>query len=91
MYTDIKVRLILGKIHISILFEVGVKQGDRVAHVLFLFMMMAFADTKEKEWVINDFKMIKFKRHSNSSQPSGRITSHPANKFPTEPSSKFFV
>ena len=48
MYTDNKVSLILGKIDISIPFEVGVKQGDSVAPVLFLFIMMAFLKSLEK-------------------------------------------
>ena len=81
MYTNNKVRFILGKIDTSITFEVGVKQGDRVAPVLFLFIMMVFAETIEKEWVRNDLKMIKFKQHSNSPQSSGRTTSHPAKTF----------
>ena len=49
MYSDNKVRLIIGKIDTSIPFEVGVKQGDSVAPVLFLFLMMAFAETIEEE------------------------------------------
>ena len=48
MYTDNNVRLIIVKIDISIPFEVGVKQGDIIAPVLFLLIMMAFADTIEK-------------------------------------------
>ena len=48
MYTDNKVRLILVKINIYIPFEVGLKQGDSVAPVLFLFVMMAFAETIKK-------------------------------------------
>ena len=48
MYTDKKVRLILRNIDISIPFEVGLKQGDIVAPVLFLFIMMAFVETLEK-------------------------------------------
>ena len=36
MYTDNKVRLILGNIDISIPFEVGVKQGDSVGPILFV-------------------------------------------------------
>ena len=48
MYTDNNVRMIIGKIDISITFEVGVKQGDRVAPVLFLFIMVSFAETIEK-------------------------------------------
>ena len=43
MYSNNKVRLIIGKIDTSIHFEVGVNQGDRIALVLFLFLVMAFA------------------------------------------------
>ena len=81
MYTDKNVRLIIGNIDISIPFEVGVKQGDIVAPVIFLFIMMAFVETIEKEWARNDLKTIKLKRHSNSPQSSGRITIHPAKTF----------
>ena len=56
IYTDNKLRLILVNIDISIPFEVGVKQGDSVAPLLFLFIMMAFAETLEKEWVRNGLK-----------------------------------
>ena len=56
MYTDNKVRLIIRKIDISIPFEVVVKQGGIVATLIFLFIMMAFAETIEKEWVRNDLK-----------------------------------
>ena len=66
MYADSKVHLILGETDMSISFEVGVKQGNSVAPVLFLFIMMAFAETLEEEWVKNDLQMIKFKRQSNS-------------------------
>ena len=74
-------RLILGKFDISIPFEVGVKQGDSVAPVLFLFIMRAFSETLEEEWVKNNLQMIKFRRKSNSPQSSGRITRHPAKTF----------
>jgi hypothetical protein len=30
--------------------EVGVRQGDNVSLVIFLFIMSAFAETLEKEW-----------------------------------------
>ena len=48
MYTDNNVRLIIGKIDIFIPFKVGVKQRDSVAPLLFLFIMMEFAETIEK-------------------------------------------
>ena len=81
MYTDNNVRLILGKFDIYITYEVGVKQGDSVAPVLFLFIMMAFSETLEEEWLKNNLHMIEFRRKISSPQYSGRITTHPANKF----------
>ena len=50
MYINNKARLIIGKIDTYIPFEVGVKQGDSVAPVLFLFLVMAFPEVKEQEW-----------------------------------------
>ena len=81
MYSNNKVRLIIGKIDTSIPFKVGLKQGDSVAPVLFLFIMMAFAETVEAEWDKHNTQKIEFKRHSNSPQSSGKITSHPAKNF----------
>ena len=77
MYTGNKVRLILGNIDISIPFKVEVEQGYSVTPVLFLFIIMAFAETLEKEWVRNGLQIIKFKRQSNSPLYSGIINSHP--------------
>ena len=50
MYKNNKVRLIIGKIDTSIPFKVVVKQGERVALVLFLFLMTAFVETVKAEW-----------------------------------------
>ena len=47
MYKNSVVRLIIEKIDTSIPFNVGVKQGDRMAPVLLLFLIMAFAKTLE--------------------------------------------
>ena len=81
MYSNNKVRLIIGKFDTSIPFEVGVKQGDSVAPVLFLFLMMAFVEVIEQEWDKHGIKKIELKRHSNSPHSAGRITSHPAKNF----------
>ena len=48
IYTDNKVRLVLGNINIYIPLEIELKQGDSIAPLLFLFIMMAFAETIEK-------------------------------------------
>ena len=53
MYKDSRVRLIIGKIDTTIPFYVGVKQGDSMAPVLFLFIIMGFAETLKGEWTIN--------------------------------------
>ena len=49
MYKNSIVRLKIGKADTNIPFKVGVKQGDSMAHVLFLFLIMGFAETLEKE------------------------------------------
>ena len=59
----------------------GVKQGDSVAPVLFLFIMMSISETLEEEWAKKNLQMIKFRQKINSPQSSGRITRHPAKKF----------
>ena len=48
MYMDSVVGLIFGKIDTYIPFKVGVKQGDSMAPVLFLFVIMSFVETLEK-------------------------------------------
>jgi len=81
MYVDSVVRLIIGKIDTSIPFQVGVKQGDSIAPVIFLFIIMAFAETLEKEWIKHGLHRLEFKQHTNSRQSSGRLTSHPRGTF----------
>ena len=81
MYADSVVRLIIGKINTLIPFQVGVKQGGIIAPVLFLFIIMAFTETLEKEWVKHRLHIFEFKRHTNSPRLSGRLTSHPCGTF----------
>ena len=50
MYKNSIVRLKIGKADITIPFEVGVKQGDSMAPVLFIFLITGFTETLEKEW-----------------------------------------
>ena len=47
MYQDLKVVLKIGKIEEKMSQTVGVRQGDCMAPVLFLFMVMEFAETLE--------------------------------------------
>ena len=48
MYKNRTVRLKIGKADTTIPFEVGVKQGNIMASILFLFLIMGFAETLEK-------------------------------------------
>jgi hypothetical protein len=51
MYTNlVRVLKIENKVE-EILQEVGVCQGDNMAPVLFLFLMSAFSETLEIEWI----------------------------------------
>ena len=47
MYQDLKVVPKIGKIEEKMIQTVGVRQGDCMAPVLFLFMVMVFAETLE--------------------------------------------
>ena len=51
MYNKIIFNIIIGKVKKSIGFKVGVKKGDIMATVLFLFLMTAFSKTLEDEWL----------------------------------------
>ena len=50
MYTDLKVVLKIDKEITEIVQSVGVRQGDNMAPVLFLFLMSAAAETLEPAW-----------------------------------------
>ena len=81
MYKDSKVRLIIEEIDTTIPFHVGVKQEDSMAHVLFLFIIMGFAETLEKEWLKNDLTSLQSRSHDNSPLSKGCITSHKRSTF----------
>ena len=49
MYSNLKVVLRIGKEMTKIDQTVGVRQGDPMSPVLFLFIMAAFAETLEQE------------------------------------------
>eukprot|EP00978_Attheya_sp_CCMP212_P005463 scaffold12240_cov77-Attheya_sp.AAC.1 len=58
----------------SIPYAVGVKQGDDMAPILFLFLIQAFAERLEEEW--EDAMIIDiptFNYHENRAQLIGRL------------------
>ena len=72
------VKLVIGEFERTIEFKFGVKQGDSVAPALFLFIVMAFSETLEKEWTRNELSKAKFSRN-NKSPLSERSTHQPPN------------
>ena len=54
----------------------GVKQGDSMAPVLFLFLMMAFAETLEDEWTALVLIKAQFERKDNSPRSTVQLVSH---------------
>ena len=66
MYDKSIVKLIIGKVETSIEFKLGVKQGDSMAPVLYLFLMMSFAKTLEDEWTALGLSKAQFTRKDNS-------------------------
>jgi hypothetical protein len=50
MYTDVNVKLQIGKEEHDMPYTVGVQQGDNMAPILFLFVMQAFSKTLEEKW-----------------------------------------
>ena len=81
IYQDIKVVLKIGKIEDKISQTVGLGQDDCMAPVLFLFTVMAFAKTLEKEWIKSDLKMINLRQHTHSPCDVFKLTGHKKNRF----------
>ena len=50
LHDNFTLKLKIGDIEKEILYGSGVKQGDIMAPVLFLFLMLAFAETLENKW-----------------------------------------
>ena len=81
IYKDSVVKLVIGEFETTIEFKVGVKQGDSVAPVLLLFIVMAFAETLEKEWTLNGPTKAKFSRKNNSPLSDGQLIIHSPRSF----------
>ena len=75
MYQDLKAVLKMGKIEEKMIQTVGARQGDFMAPVLFIFMVMAFTKTLEKE------RMINLRQHMHSPRDVGKLTGHKKKNF----------
>ncbi len=64
----------IGKEKAEIDQEVGMRQGNNVSSVIFLFLMSTFAETLEKEWKQSGLPEATFKSVTNASE--GQLTGH---------------
>jgi exonuclease III len=71
LYHDSEIKLKVGREERTIPYSVGVKQGDNMAPVLFLFLMQAMAEALEKEWAENDIDVPQFRHFAN--RQGGRL------------------
>jgi hypothetical protein len=60
---------------------VGVRQGDNMAPVLFLFLMTAFAKTLELVWKERDIPILRVMTTANEHIAEGKICSHTPTMF----------
>ena len=82
MYQDLVVIVKVGNEGRKIPQTVGVRQGDNLSSVLFLFMMPAFAEAPEYEWEKSDMRQAEFVRVSQDKLDNqvGQILGHGLNK-----------
>ena len=80
LYTDILISLKIGKEKLEILQTVGVKQGDPMAAVIFLFLMAALVEIIHKEWKRNQIECVEFCRESDETYEKGQIFRHDVEK-----------
>lgn len=80
LYTDLKVVIKIGKNKIEIFQGVGVRQGDNMAPVLFLFLMAAVSDLIDQAWESEGIEKVEFMRPSNEDFQTGKLHRHPMKK-----------
>ncbi|KAL7525760.1 hypothetical protein ACHAXR_003162, partial [Thalassiosira sp. AJA248-18] len=83
MYQDLVVVLKIGKSIEEIMQEVGVRQGDNMAPVLFLFLMTAFAEVLEIVWKQNNVEVVTVDSVSQTDfdNGNGAIKSHTPSQY----------
>jgi hypothetical protein len=74
LYTNLKVIVKIGKEKAEIDQEVGMRQGDNVSLVIFLFLMSTFVETLEEEWTQSGLSEAIFKNVTHASK--GQLTGH---------------
>ena len=80
LYTDLKVVFVLGKHKVTIYQSVGVRQGDNMAPVLFLFLMAAFHDLLEDAFEEAGVERISVLKESDETFRKGQLLRHDVKK-----------
>jgi hypothetical protein len=93
MYKDLVVVLKVGKELEEILQKVGVRQGENMAPVLFLFLMSAFSETLEEVWKEKGIKVVTVQTASEADFADGKgaIKSHNARQYMSRALSAFEI
>ena len=76
MYTDLRVVLKIDKKIQDIVQSVGVRQGDNMAPVLFLFLMSAAAETLESAWKKADIEVLTVAHSPDDELNTGCVRGH---------------
>jgi hypothetical protein len=81
LYENLVISFSLGKEKLEIHQSVGVRQGDNMAPVLFLFVMTAFYDLLDQSYATHDVEIIGFATESDESYRNGQILRHDSKKL----------
>jgi hypothetical protein len=76
LYKDLKVVFVLGKHKVTIHQSVGVRQGDNMAPVLFLFLMADFHDLLEDAFDEEGVERISVLKESDETFRKGQLLRH---------------
>ena len=81
MYADLNIVLKTRKAKSEMGQKVGLRQGDCMAPVFYLFMIMAFAETLDISWKQLVHKIIAFNMRKNSPRQRGSLIGHAPQNF----------
>ena len=83
LYTNLHITLKIGKESTDIDQTVGVRQGDNLSPVVFLFVMTAFSEILDKKWQAAGLARVEAKHTPLDNLATGQLTGH---KNPTKKS-----
>ena len=78
LYTDLHVTLKIGKESTDIDQTVGVRQGDNLSPVVFLFVMTAFSEILDKKWQAAGLSRVEARHTELDQLATGQLTGHKA-------------